>query len=369
MTKETDVPSHLKAYQDEALAAFLAVTTQAKRDEHRLHRGLIVAPTGAGKLGIGLAIAGSMSRPAGNVLWIEPRIELAQMTLDKVKNTYLPHLTIYSVAECEKNFDAVQKGAFGLVIFNEAQHASKPAAWRLLRRLEGPHGPFLLGLVNSLATMDEDAAAVFDHKVIYEVKPQADPITAAGEMLDGVLEDIGRVRGSWPEHVFAPTRGTIQAENLGPMGTNEVYRNAYRVSFGVGEIVFQLAVNKTVKAADAGTVLLDVEVLRLANGRMLVAFKDACRERIERPRLDGRITWIEGDAAGPPVAWVTSSLVQAVDEPPRAREVALGADHARLLGDALRGVLVKAGVIREDAGVSPTGLELLVAAESYVGRK
>jgi hypothetical protein len=113
---------------------------------------------------------------------------------------------------------------------------------------------------------------------------------------------------AWPEHVFKPALGVIRAENLGPMGPQP--RAPYRAAFGESG-AYQLAVNRSVRAADASTVLLDVEVLRVLpdNGMMLVLIKDAYLGHMERPRLDGRINWIDSNGAGYPVAWLPAGIV------------------------------------------------------------
>jgi len=141
----------------------------------------------------------------------------------------------------------------------------------------------------------------------------------ADELIGDMAEKAAELaRGPWPRHVVEPALGVIRAENLGPMAP-EKPKSPYRVSFGrPGEEAgdwqagdWQLAVKRDVKSESAATVLLEVEVLRIlpTNGMMLVLFKDAYLEHCDRPRLDGRITWIGSSGPGYPAVWLPAGIV------------------------------------------------------------
>lgn len=142
----------LRGYQSQAIEAF---------GKSPLKRKIVVLPTGCGKTILGLSLA---MRKGGKTLWLAHREELIEQPMRALKavwpeatagvvkadrNEYMRQVVFASVQTAfrAERLERLQEQGFGLVVVDEAHHASAPIYLKILRSLGCfDDGPQVLGL-------------------------------------------------------------------------------------------------------------------------------------------------------------------------------------------------------------------------------
>lgn len=264
----------LRPYQEKALAVL-------RRLHERRGRGIVMLPTGTGKTVLGLALVREIIETNTRALWLAHRDELIEQPycrcpvmgisdvgrvkaeMDKTESSFV--IASVQTAHRDGRLARLAKRPFGLVVVDEAHHASAPSYRKVLSAC-APNGTTIVGLTATPFRHDNaNLAAIFPDGIVFAY--QIVDAIAAGYLVDVTwrrlacdldLSDVGLSNGDFSAsdlddvlfHADIPKIVATGIASDAPTRRCVVYTPTVRTAHATNNALVELGIKSAVVTGD-----------------------------------------------------------------------------------------------------------------------